>query len=354
MTDLPRLRHAGSADDRALLAGAQVPTISEPARHQIRAALEERLSPRGRRRAAGRLALALAGTLLAGSALAYGVTRLQLRRALPSPAGAAGISGRAPDHRAAPPPPPARAPAAAPPATPPSPAAPARHRRTALRTGAPAPHPLPFGWPGLRDPADLLAGGPPEPEPDDSAAPAPPIAAPRLVINRPGRRPIALVLAGDRIVGKVRDSVVGLTISPSQISGKLGEHTVDLWLHGRYARGAVDGNPIHFELLDTTTGHALRVGRFLREASPVGSIRIVTTASSLSWSPGCDAPLTAVRPGLYQGRCARGTDTEVVIPPSWQQLPGLPRLILLSFFLSERDGDLEDLFGPPDWGAATE
>jgi hypothetical protein len=61
--------------------------------------------------------------------------------------------------------------------------------------------------------------------------------------------------------------------------------------------------------------------------------------------------LTAVRPGIYQGRCARGSRAQVIVPRSWQQLPTLTRLILLSFFLTERDAQFADLFGHPDWAA---
>jgi hypothetical protein len=348
MSDLPRLRQSGSREDRALLAGALVPPLSEATRREIRHTLEDRLSPRGRRRAAARLAMTLAGTLVAGSALAYGVLQVQRHRdgGLPAPTPAPGprLAVHPAAHQPDPPPAPPQTTTLAPAASRPALSAPPR-RHASLRT----PPAQPFGLPGLRSPQDLLAPPPPSDDESDQSIIAPLRPPPRLLIKRPGRRAVALVLAGDQIVGRVRDSAVALTVTSAQIFGKLGEHNVWLWLQGRQAKGTINDVPVRFEVLDGPGGQTLRAGHFPPGPLPAHSTRVTTTATSLAWYPGCDVPLVAARPGIYQGRCAGGTQAEVVIPHTWQQLPALTRLILLSFFLTERDGDLNDLFGRPDW-----
>jgi hypothetical protein len=185
--------------------------------------------------------------------------------------------------------------------------------------------------------------------PAEAAEPAP--MAPRLVIAREGAREVSLVsviLAGDRVVGNVRGTPVALTIERSQLHGKLGHRNVSLWLHNDEARGEIGGIPVRMELVPTRDGHQLREGYSVRSSLPFATTRVETTGTSLRWSPGCDAPLNQVATGVYQGRCGSGGEARVAIPPSWQRLPALTRLVLLSFFLTERDPALARLFGPAD------
>jgi hypothetical protein len=180
------------------------------------------------------------------------------------------------------------------------------------------------------------------PAPEESAA-AP---APRLLIARQGRPATALVLAGERVVGTIRGVRLDLTLRPAQLVGVLGTANVTLWLHGTQADGDIGGIPTRFALLEVDGGHQLREGFAVRTSLPPGSTRVALSPHTLTWSPGCDAPLPALSPGVYDGACSSGARARVVLPPSWQRLPPLPRLILLSFFLTERDPAFARLFGP--------
>jgi hypothetical protein len=314
------LRLSGGGAERALFerAAAEPVVVPEALRTGVRRALERRLTARPR----GSWWLALVGTVLA--------------------AGWALASARAP-HR---PPPAPRTPVRAHPViaptsmmtTPPRPVpAPPPHRRAALpaRRPAPAPAPLAVETPGLTREEFL-------------AAPAEPVAAPppRLLIARQGQPATALLLAGDRVAGTIRGAPADLTIHPAQLVGTLGSANVTLWLHGSQAEGDIGGIPTRFELLEVDGGQQLREGFAVRTSLPPGSTRLAFSAGTLTWSPGCGAPLPEVGPGVYEGLCATGARARVVIPPGWLRLPALPRLILLSFFLTERDPALARLFGP--------
>lgn len=308
-----------SEEGLALLERAAVPVVPEGLRSGVRLAVEERLSARGRWSAARRLLLAVAASLLAGSALAYGLSRWHSE-----PPAALVV------------PPPVRRPSIRPLAVPsaPRPVPPSRSPVRVRQVARVAPLSLPeqAGLPdSWRVPVD------PEEQPP---APAPP----RLVIRRAGRPDVSLVLAGDRVVGQVRGRPVSLTITSAQILGKLGDQNVWLWMHGHEAEGQVAGAPVRFEIAETPRGQALREGYVIHGALPAQATRIVASDGELSWFPGCEAALPLVEPDAYQGRCSSGREARVVVPESWRRLPLLPRLILLSFFLTERDPLLDPLF----------
>jgi hypothetical protein len=322
MNDRERPREFGSDEDRIVAERmAAVPlVVPEELRVRTRRALEERIFSPAPRRPLRRLALALAGTMLAGSALAYGLAAR--RRPPPAPASPPGSPppiGRT--HH------PSRAAVSEP--LPPE-ANPAPRKRRVARIGAPPPS-SPWGTAeGPRWRPWSLA------EEDDAAEEsAPPAPEPRLVIAREGRPEISVVLAGDRVVGSVSGIPVALTIEAGQLVGKLGERNVSLWLHGHQAEGEIGGIPVTMQLVETRDGHQLRQGYSMRHSLPLGATRVEASARSLAWF-GCDAPLGEIAAGTYQGRCASGREARVVIPPSWQRLPALTRLILLSFFLTER------------------
>jgi hypothetical protein len=167
------------------------------------------------------------------------------------------------------------------------------------------------------------------------------------VITRQGQPQAALVLAGDRVVGQVRAAPVALSVTPARIWGKLGYRNVWLWLHGHDAEGTIGGAPVRFELVETAGGSFLREGYFLAHSLPRSTARVAASATTLSWFPGCGAGLTEAPAGagVYEGRCASGGQARVTIPPGWRRLPPLERMILLSFFLGQRDPLLDDLFG---------
>jgi hypothetical protein len=233
-----------------------------------------------------------------------------------------------------PPAPQTRPPAAAAPA-PALPPAPRPRRTAVVRAPGPVAPPGPGGapaWPLAETEDDL-----------EETGPAPP--APRLLITRESEGEVSLVLAGERVIGSVRGTPVALTLERTQLGGKLGHRNVSLWLQGADARGEIGGIPVRMQLVSTRDGYQLREGFSVRPSLPFPATRVELTATSLSWSPGCDAPLARTAAGVYEGRCASGRQARVVIPPSWQRLPTLTRLILLSFFLTERDPALARLFG---------
>jgi hypothetical protein len=279
----------------------------------------------------------MVGSLLAGSALAYGLVQRWMPDAPAFVAPPATPTPKAPSLVA----PGAAAPSAEPVSVPP----PVRRRPPAARSVRSA-RAQPTAAPALAAPAGLpswpLADEGPEDGPEIPAAPPP-----RLSIAREGRREVSLILAGNRVGGKIGDAAVALSIERGHLAGKLGHRNVSLWLRGHDADGEIGGVPVRFLLLDTDTGHQLREGFSVRAALPYGSTRVELTASSLSWSPGCGAALPEVAPGTYQGRCASGAQTRVVLAPNWRRLPALTRLLLLSFFLTERDPAFAPLFGAP-------
>jgi hypothetical protein len=314
---LAPLRLSGDGAERALFerAAALPVVVPDALRTGVRRALEQRLTARPRR--SWWLALA-APVLAAGWALASALAphRPPPRAPVRAHTVIAATTPTPPIRPVAPPPP---------------------HRRAALPTRhpTPAPPPLTVETPGLTIQEFLSA--PPEP------VAAPP---PRLLIARQDQPATALLLAGDRVAGTIRGAPVDLTVHPAQLVGTLGSSNVTLWLHGSQAEGDIGGIPTRFELLEVDGGQQLREGFAVRTSLPAGSTRLALSTGTLGWSPGCGAALPAVGPGVYEGLCATGGRVRVVIPPGWQRLPALPRLILLSFFLTERDPALARLFGP--------
>ena len=157
------------------------------------------------------------------------------------------------------------------------------------------------------------------------------------MITREGRRDVTLVLAGNRVVGRVRNTPVALTVLAAQILGKIGDQDVWLWLHGREAEGTIGGFPVHFALTETADGQALRQGQLPHELLDATATRIATGAHGLAWFPSCPTPLAAAGTGVYEGRCLSGRYMRIAIPERWRQVPPLPRLILLSVVLNQRE-----------------
>jgi hypothetical protein len=336
MKDLERLRVSGSDEDQALLREADGEEVPGELRSRVRQAVEERVSPRGRRRAGWRLLLASAVTLAGGTALAYGVVQVRARLAAPTAAPSSTPPGSAISARPAPP---APTTTEAPPAPRPAVATVATSRRAAA--AAERARPLPsLGGPGLAAP----------PTGEDPPAPVAPPAMPsgRLLIQHQGRRPVTILLHGPRISGDVRGLPVDLELRGQRILGKAADQPFALLLQGSEASGNIAGQDVAFELAPTRGGAVVRGGL------PGHSARIEIDGDKLSWFPGCDEELTETTPGsgVYRGRC-EGAPAQVVIPPAWQRLPRLPRFILLALFLTEREPGLPDhppaLFGPPDW-----
>jgi hypothetical protein len=300
MKDPERLRIAGHEDDRALLRAAE-PPIPPQVKETVRRAIEERLFAGGRGRSRWRLGWALAGTLVAGTALAYGVAELRASRRsgrVPSPspspsevhaprrAQAPAIEAPAPEPTSpAEQPLPGRTPAARPPRSPsarPVAAAPAND----------------LGWvPGLSAPPT----GAPEPP-----RPSPPPGPSRLVISSQHRRDIVLEVRGNRIEGQVRGAGVSFEVRPVELEGKVDGEPVRLWMHQETAEGSIAGHEVGFYLSPTDSGAVVRGN------VPGNSMRIEVKGSELSFFPGCQRPLSAqpATPGadgiVYQGTCASG------------------------------------------------
>lgn len=334
MKDLERLRDAGSEEDRALLREAARADLPPGFPQQVRQAVEGRLSPAGRRRAGWRLAGL--GTLVAGSALAFGVVEIRARLAAPEELLPAGVPA---------------APASGPtPATPPAmPAPPALPSPPAARPAAPSGRPRSV-FPSLGGPALTEPPGGEDP-PASRVTPLAPSG--RLVIAHEGRRPVSILLHGTRLRGEVRGQPVELERRGQNLVGKAADQPLSLvLLKRRQVKGFIAGQSVAFELSPTT-----EAGGVLRGNLPGLGTQVEIGEGRLSWYPGCDAPLTEAPTGSgqYRGRC-HGGQVEVTISGAWRDLPLLERLTLLSLFLVEREPGLPDdprtLFGSPDWPQA--
>jgi hypothetical protein len=331
MKDPERLRVAGHEDDRALLRAAE-PPIPAQVKEAVRRAIEERLAGEGRRRSWWRLGWALAGTLVAGTALAYGVAELRASRVgkTPAPAAQQARAGRrAQGPTIEPLPPPSERGPGLPPAAPER--EPGRPLAAPARPAAapPALAPNDLGWaPALREPPT----GAPEPPP-----PAPRPAPARLVISYERRQDIVLEVRGNRIEGQVRGAGVSLEVKPVELEGKIDGELVRLWMHQEIAEGSIAGHEVGFYLSPTDSGGVVRGN------VPGHDVRIELRGNALSVFPGCQRPLTAqpAVPGAdgitYQGTCASGRFMRVVVPSALQRLPMMPRLIVLGMLLTERD-----------------
>jgi len=169
----------------------------------------------------------------------------------------------------------------------------------------------------------------------------------RLVISREearGRREVSLTVAGARVTGEVGGAPFDVTVRRKEMEGHLAGEPLWIWMHGREAEGHIGGHDVSYVLHETPSGHLLR-------GSSVGhTVRFEQSAGTLSWLPGCEQPLVRL-PRLspdetvYQGSCASGRRMRVRVPGSLEELPALPRFILLSLLLNEReDGPGRQLF----------
>jgi hypothetical protein len=332
MSELPR--QFGDDEDRALLerAAASPPSAPERVRAETWASVEARLlAPRRQR-------WWLLVLLVGGSGLAYAATRRPPPPAQVSARRASG-AGAVQAARVAPQPSPTVAPAAQalddlPMPHPPELSSSARRHRGPVRQVARSRAGV-LAWPLPDDPPDRLPG-------EDEVL-GPPAASPRLIIARQGQGEVSVVLAANRVVGTVRGTPVDLTVEPGVVSGKLGQRNVLLWIFGDRAEGEIGGIPVRIEVVETRSGLQLRDGFSVRSALGLAAVRLESDEGALSWIPDCRA--TRVGDGIYQGRCGRGGETRVVIPSAWRRLPALPRLMLLSFFLTERAPAVSRLFG---------
>jgi hypothetical protein len=296
--------------------------LSDERRVAILQRLEQRVAQRPRGRWARRLAVAAAATLVAGSALAFGVA--QLRRGAPPPEPPV-PAPRPPVHRGFSSKP---TPADAPDPVPREPARPVRPPRRAA--GAP-------GRLAQASAPDASAPGQPAPVFEQPEADLPSPA--RLLIRRPGRADAWLVLAGERAVGNAGNTPISLQLADRHITGSLGAHPVALRLQGRDAQGTVGGRPIRFELADIPEGHALRAVTVGQRPLFADATLLESTSGRLWWRSSCDGGLRARAPGEYQGRCGTDGDVSVTVPPLWRELPALHRLIVLALLVIEAPGN---------------
>jgi hypothetical protein len=310
MKDLERLATSGSEEDRRLLRAARDVPVPARVQEDVRRRVEERI-----RRGRWPLALGAFGVLVAGVAAAQGM----------------GVFDRVwGGFHASPAPVVARPPVVVPlPAPLPAPAiAPQRRQRPPTEQPTVAmEQPRLIEQPGLDLPALRRAA---EPEP------VPIMPKPMLTIARTGRAAIHLSVSGDAIAGSVRGVPVSLTLSAKSVSGRLGGDAVLIHVFGtRQASGAVGGLELELSFVPTDRGHILSA------ALPDVDGRVELDAEHLEFSPGCNRPLPAVRPGLYVGRCGDGAELQVALPPSFWQLPPLTRLVVLGMILPEPDSELE-------------
>lgn len=341
----PRLlREVGTPDERALLRAAGPPVVEAAVREGILRGLEAALARPGRSRPRVRsLVLASSAILVGGSALAYGLVEMKGRAGVgwpavpaqprgplgPSPASAGSKEGEEGKE--------GKEGAVSPPETS-APRSAVRPRPAVIAHRGPvpaaqSPRAAPLGQPGLRWPGDLSPLLEPDEEP---AGPVPP--PPRLIIRRPGRGEASLLLAGGRVVGQAGNTTVSLAISEGGIVGRLGPHPVSLSLHGQRAHGTIAGRPVRFELADIPQGHALRAAALGERPLFFSNTLLEATANHLSWPrSSCKAALEGAAPGVWKGRCDSGGEMLVSLPRAWLALPELPRLIVLSLVLTERE-----------------
>lgn len=356
-----RIRSTGSPDDQRLLRLGD-PAVPPGLQVDVRRALEARIAA-GRARRRVPLVWALAGTLVAGTALAYGVREVhgwleEVEAARTAPPERSVRPAREALAPAEPSPAPAE-PAPVPADPPPTPAVgsplpqaeveapqatPTRPRkRVPVPVARPAPRPqaadpgvgLPPGWgPARQGDLNLRGGvddGQPGDKPESPTAPPPPPGAGELVILREGRRDVKVFVTANRITGVVRDTPISLRVFPAQIIGKIGGQPVNVWMVGRNASGEMAGWDSGFVLTPTWQGD------LLRGEIPGQTVRVEHGPDMLSWYPGCGREVPAVAPNVYEGVCDGKRRVHVVIPEALARMPALPRLILLGLLLTEKD-----------------
>jgi len=160
-----------------------------------------------------------------------------------------------------------------------------------------------------------------------------------ITISRDGRRDVSLAVApgpsGLRIEGVVRGVAVAVEVHGVEIRGRIGVDPVFMWMHGDEADGRIGGREVGFVLVDTPGGHLLR-------GTAVGhTVRLERSFGRLSWLPECERALLPLPRGpaaatTYQGTCASGQRMRVSVPDAFDELPPLPRSILLALLLTER------------------
>jgi hypothetical protein len=336
--DPARLRESGAPEARALLTSTP-PVPPQGLQEQVRAAVDARVSSGVYGHRPWRLVLIGSGLLLGGTALAFGVAAVRARIvSAPTVAPRPVILGPG----ATPPVPSDEDPAG------PGAAGPPPRKRPSVARPSPTRADQPFGGPALAWPPGRF--GQPVDSPPSPGNVARPVAAVSLTITRQGRRLISISLSttseGVHVAGRVRDAEISLDIVGARIFGKVAGENLLLLQHGDETEGTIANHGVAFALAETPTGH------LMRGSVPAHTTRVELAGTKLSYYPGCDDPLEQVAPNTYEGTCGGGK-TRVVLPTAWQRLPAVPRFVLLSLLLPERDPGVSDdppaLFGPPDW-----
>jgi hypothetical protein len=170
---------------------------------------------------------------------------------------------------------------------------------------------------------------------DDPRTTDPPPAAP-LVIALDGRAPVTLMLAGRRLEGHVRGARVDVQVGRAELTGSIAGEPVWIWMHGDEAEGHIGGHAVGFTLTHTEAGDLLQ-GTSVRH-----TVRLERWLGLLSWLPGCEEwllplPRDAEPRTVYQATCATGRRLRLSLPDALDELPPLPRLILLALLLTEPD-----------------
>jgi hypothetical protein len=158
-----------------------------------------------------------------------------------------------------------------------------------------------------------------------------------LVLSLEGQGDITLGVEGRRIEGRVRGAEVRLEIRPREIEGRLAGEPVWIWMHGDEAEGHIGGHAVGFTLAESPAGNLLLQG------TAVGhTVRLERWFGLFSWLPGCESWLLPLPRGpggitVYQGACDSGRRLRLTVPDAIEDLPPLPRFIVLSLLLTEDD-----------------
>jgi secreted protein with Ig-like and vWFA domain len=157
-----------------------------------------------------------------------------------------------------------------------------------------------------------------------------------LTIEEEGRWDAIVKVANGRVDGKVRGAPVSVSVERSSIAGHMAGEPVRIWMRGREAEGEIGGHDVGFTLIETPTGHLLR-------GKAVGhTVRLEESYGVLTWLPSCERPLVRLPRGTaaeqtYQGTCESGHRMRVTLPDQFGALEPLPRLVLLSLLLTDRE-----------------
>lgn len=158
----------------------------------------------------------------------------------------------------------------------------------------------------------------------------------QIIINQAGRKELQLSVVGNRLAGTVHGIPVQLDVNEHTIEGRIDGEPVLVWIRGQEAAGRMGGHDVGYSHTETAGGHLL-------SGTAVGhTVRFETSYGILSWLPGCEAPLLSLPRGrqnetVYQGLCKSRRRMRVTIPDTFEALPPMARLIVLSLLLTERD-----------------